>query len=304
MERTMKVNHVKKSLKKILYPLIYDYAKKNPQKWANRLYKKHFIRSINWNSPTEFNEKIRWMQFYTDTTIWSLLSDKYRVRKYLMKKGYENILVKLYGKWDSAEDINFDALPTSFILKTNHGSGEIIVVKDKSQINQLEIKRRMQKYLNTPFGIMTAEPHYLKIKPCIIAEEFLIQDGNVSSSLIDYKFYCFHGIPDTCGTFYDRNLDTYENGMTPYDMNWEKHEEWRRNDLKKPCKDIPKPETFELMKKICKDLASEFPFVRMDFYEVNGKLYFGEFTFTPAALNGGSYSKNKIETWGKKLIIK
>ena len=112
-------------LKIVLYPFYwlykkvqYKYAEKNPQKWADRRYKKKFGRNINWNSPTEFNEKIRWMQFNTDTTMWSFLADKYRVREYLKEKGYEHILVKLYGKWDKAEDIDFDLLPNSFILKT------------------------------------------------------------------------------------------------------------------------------------------------------------------------------------------
>ena len=296
--------NMKSILKIVLYPVYlfyrkyqYNYAKNNPKKWAEKLYKKNFGRPIDWKNPTEFNEKIRWMQFNTDTSEWSLLADKYRVREYISSKGYGHILIKLYGKWDKAEDIDFTSLPNSFILKTNHGSGEIIVVKDKSKANLEKIRIKMQNYLNTPFGIWSSEPHYLKIKPCIIAEELLIQDGNLSSSLIDYKFYCFHGIPDVCGVFYDRSLDTHENGMTPYDMEWNKHEEWRREDILKPCKDIPKPLTFELMKQVCKDLASQFPFVRMDFYEVNGNLYFGEFTFTPAALTGGTVNRIKFQEW-------
>ena len=297
-------------LKILLYPFYwlykkvqYKYAEKNPQKWADRRYKKKFGRNINWNSPTEFNEKIRWMQFNTDTTMWSFLADKYRVREYLKEKGYEHILVKLYGKWDKAEDIDFDLLPNSFILKTNHGYGEIIIVKDKSKVNIEQVRIKMQKYLDTPFGILSAEPHYLRIKPCIIAEELLVQDGNLSESLIDYKFYCFNGVPEACGVFYDRDVYLHENGMTPYDMNWVKHEEWRRKDLRTSFKNIPKPKTFDLMKQACKDLASQFPFVRMDFYEVNGKLYFGEFTFTPAALGGGSYDQEVMKIWGDKIIF-
>jgi len=304
------MNYIKSLIKIVLYPLYilykkyqYNYAKNNPQKWAEQLYKKNFGRSINWNNPTEFNEKIRWMQFNTDTSEWTLLADKYRVREYIEAKGYGHILVKLYGKWDKADDIDFDSLPNSFILKTNHGYGEIVVVKNKYQADLEKIRKKIQYYLNTPFGIWSSEPHYLKIKPCIIAEELLIQDGNLSSSLIDYKFYCFHGIPDACGVFYDRNLDTHENGMTPYDMEWNKHEEWRREDIIKPCKDIPKPLTFEQMKQACKELASQFPFVRMDFYEVNGKLYFGEFTFTPAALGSGSLSQEIMGTFSKKMKL-
>ena len=301
---------VRTLFKIVLYPFyfiykkaLFCYAKKNPQKWAEKLYKESFGRSIDWNKPTEFNEKIRWMQFNTDTSQWSSLADKYGVRKYLMAKGYEHILVKLYGKWDKADDIDFESLPNSFILKTNHGYGEIIIVKDKSKADLWEIRKKMDYYLNTPFGIWSAEPHYLRIKPCIIAEELLFQDGGISTSLIDYKFYCFNGVPVACGVFYDRNLEAHNKGMTPYDMEWVKHEEWRRENIVKPCKDIPKPQTLELMKKACKDLASQFPFVRMDFYEVKGKLYFGEFTFTPAALSGGSFSKSVMHEFTTKLHL-
>ena len=113
---------ISKFAKIILFPvyllyrkLVYMYAKNNPKRWADRLYKKKFGRNINWDNPTEFNEKIRWIQFNTDTSIWSFLADKYRVREYLIKNGYGHILVNLYGKWDNASDINFDILPNSFI---------------------------------------------------------------------------------------------------------------------------------------------------------------------------------------------
>lgn len=302
---------IKKILKITLFPIYKLYCKKQykkikrrtPKEQAEILNKRYFNRSMNWEHPYDLNEKIRWMQFNTNTDEWTQLSDKYAVRKYIQDKGYENILVKLYGKWDKADDIDFNSLPNSFILKTNHGSGEIIAIKDKSKVNLEKIRHKMQKYLDTPFGIITAEPHYLKIKPCIIAEELLIQDGNISSSLIDYKFFCFHGTPVACGVFYDRNLKTHKNGMTPYDMDWNKHEEWRKQTLTSKFKDIPRPATFNLMKKACHDLASQFPFVRLDFYEVNGHLYFGEFTFTPSALNGGSFSQEKMKEWGELLQL-
>lgn len=302
---------LKKFLKIILYPLLWIYRKEqyrrysmmSPKRLAEILHRKYFKRNIDWENPRDLNEKIRWMQFYTDTSEWSRLADKYAVREYIQEKGYGDILVKLYGKWDKAEDIDFDSLPNSFILKTNHGSGEIIAIEDKQNVDLEKVRRKMQKYLETPFGVISAEPHYLKIKPCIIAEELLIQDGNISSSLIDYKFFCFHGKPVACGVFYDRDMKTHRNGMTPYDMEWNKHEEWRKENLTASFKDIPCPVTFERMKQACHDLASQFPFVRMDFYEVNGHLYFGEFTFTPAALNGGSFTQERMIEWGNLLKL-
>lgn len=301
---------LKKIVKHTFFPLYFIWKKwclwqatKKPKKWADMLYQKKFGHPINWLHPYDLNEKIRWMQFYTDTSFWSVLADKYAAREYVMNKNYGNILVKLYGKWDKAVDIDFDKLPNSFVLKTNHGSGEIIIVKNKNEENLARIRKKMQAYLDTPFGILTVEPHYLKIKPCIIAEELLVQDGGISTSLVDYKFFCFKGIPFACGVFYDRNLEDHKNGVTPYDMEWKKHEEWRNNSILSKCKDIPCPKTFNLMKQACKDLASQFPFVRVDFYEVNGRLYFGEFTFTPSALNGGSFSVERMQEWGNLIDL-
>lgn len=302
---------IKKIIKTIFYPLYvvykkqqYNYAKNNPKIWADKVHKRNFGYTINWENPRDLNEKIRWLQFNSDTTLWSILADKYRVREYIESKGYGNILVKLYGKWDKADDIDFDQLPQSFVLKTNHGCGEIILVKDKTKIDITAIKKKIQKYLDTPFGVENAEPHYLKIKPCIIAEELLTPDTNFSSSLIDYKFYCFNGKPVACGVFYDRDIELHRNNITPYDMNWNKHPEWRRNNTNTTIREIPRPITLEQMIKACNELASEFPFVRMDFYEVNGKLYFGEFTFTPGALGKGAISEEKIKEWGQLIKIK
>lgn len=302
---------IKSIIKKTFFPLYYiykkaqyNYAKNNPKKWADKVHKRNFGYTIDWDNPRDLNEKIRWMQFNTDTSLWTTLADKYKVREYIETKGYEKILVKLYGKWDKADDIDFDKLPPSFVLKTNHGCGEVILVKDKSKADLHTIRKQMQKYLDTPFGVVNAEPHYLKIKPCIIAEELLNPETHISSSLIDYKFYCFHGIPQACAVFYDRNIELHQNQFSIYDLNWNKHPEWGRKSLKSSMKDIECPKTLEQMIKACKDLASEFPFVRLDFYEVNGKLYFGEFTFTPGALGKGAIGEYKIKEWGNLINLK
>ena len=157
--------------------------KDSPKELADFLYKRSFGRFINWESPTEWNEKIRWLQFNTDVSLWTMLADKYHVRNYLQKMGYDHFLVKLYGVWNNAQDIDFSILPQSFVLKTNHGYGEVIIVKDKYSINIDEIRKKMNKYVNTPFGYETAETHYLKIKPLIIAEELQPSESSFSSSI-------------------------------------------------------------------------------------------------------------------------
>lgn len=276
-----------------------------PKFYADRLYKIYFGRKINWKNPTEFNEKIRWLQFNTDTTKWSLLADKYRVRKYLEERGYGDMLVKLYGVWDSADDIDFDKLPESFVLKTNHGCGSVYVIDDKSKANLNHIQQELNKSLSEKYGVKTAEPHYFPIKPVIIAEESLHQDGNISESLIDYKFYCIYGEPQFCAVIFNRDIEHHKYEVRLYDMNWQdiSHLLRKYSPTKRGLTEIPKPKTFEKMKSFCQEVCKEFPFVRMDFYETNGKLYFGEFTFTPAACTGGSLGKRACQILSDKISL-
>ena len=301
---------IKGTIKLILRPLakIYwyshlRYGKTHPKWLANWLYKKNFGRSIDWEHPTEMNEKIRWMQFNTDTSKWTELADKYRVRDYIILKGYSDILIPLLAVWNDAKDIDFSALPDSFVLKTNHGSGDVMVIKDKSKVDLENIRNKMQFYLKSPFGYTAAEFHYLKIPPCIIAEKMLLSDSLFSSSMVDYKFYCVKGNPYCCAVFYDRNPITHQTNSTFYDMLWNRHDEWRASSITTPSKDIPRPLNLDRMITACHDLAFDFPFVRLDFYEVDGKLYFGEFTFTPAALSGGSMNKELCKTIGNLIEI-
>lgn len=301
---------MKEFVKSCLYPfymlykwILYGYGKKHPKWMANRLYKKHFGRSINWDNPTEMNEKIRWMQFNSDTSMWTKLADKYKAREFIENKGYGDILVPLLGVWYDAHNIDFSLLPKSFVIKTNHGCGDVFVIKDKSQVDLELLRSKMQGYLKTPFGYENVELHYLSIKPCIIAEEMLPTDCDFSSSMVDYKFYCINGKPYCCGVFYDRDPVTHHTNSTFYDMNWTRHDEWRNPKIDVQSKDIPRPNTLNKMIQACNDLAIDFPFVRLDFYEAKNHLFFGEFTFTPASLSGGSVSRKLCEIIGSKIKI-
>ena len=148
----------------------------------------HYHKFIDWKNPKDWNEKQCWLSFNTDTTKWSELADKYLVRNYIEQKGYSHLLTKLYGVWDKAEKIDFSKLPNSFVLKTNHGCATNILVRDKLSLNINLTVSQLNKWLNMVFGY-PCEPHYSRIKPRIIAEEYLIQDGGISSSLIDYKVF-------------------------------------------------------------------------------------------------------------------
>lgn len=290
-------------LYKIYYWIYFLYCKKYPKKVINTRYKHRYGRPIDWNNPKEMNEKIIWMQFNGDTSKWSELADKYKAREYLKNKGYKDILVPLLGVWANASDIDFNSLPCSFVLKTNHGYGDVIIVKDKSTINKEFVRHKIQSALQQTFGITTIEPHYTLIKPLIIAEQILNQHSCHSTSLIDYKFYCAGGEPICCGVFYDRDPLTHAANSTFYDLTWARHDEWKSTIIKSQSKDIPKPVNLNRMISICKDLSHNFPFVRLDFYEVDNKLYFSEFTFTPAAYTGKTLSDEICELISEKIIL-
>ncbi len=300
---------IKKHLRNILPKIVvsiydnlyYEYIKAFPKRHAAFLYRQFLGRKINWDNPQEFNEKGRWLQFYTDTSKWSVLADKYKVRNYITQKGHKDILVDLYGAWESADDIDFKKLPDSFVLKTNHGCGEIIIVKNKKDADTELIRKQIRKYLNTPYGVQTAEPHYLKIKPMVIAEQLLPNTSEQSSSIIDYKVYCSFGKPFIIAVCYDRSLKNHIVHQTWYDINWEKLDNYHTGGYK--TKDIVRPTTLEQMYLVSKDLASEFPFVRMDYYDVNGKLYFGEMTFTSASFSGDELTNEARMELGKAIDI-
>jgi hypothetical protein len=235
---------------------------------------------MNWENPLSLSEKIIWLEYNSDTTTWSELSDKYRVREYVKKCGLEHILVKLYGVWDKPEDIDFNRLPNSFVLKTNNGSGDIIIVEDKNKEDVDIIRKRIKKIIKKQHGIISCEPHYLRIKPCIIAEELLPTDNSISSSIVDYKIWCFNGKPYVCMTCANRNIKKHTKDVDIYDFDkWEKHPECF-NEKYRNNFHIPKPENMRELLQCASKLSAGFKQVRVDFYNISGKIYFGEMTFT------------------------
>lgn len=257
-----------------------------PRYQANKMYR-HYLgcqQRIHWDNPLTLNEKINWLKFNTDTTHWTRLTDKYRVREYVTECGLASILVPLYGHWERFEDICWDLLPDQFVLKANNGSGDCVVCSDKALLDKKSLRRRFGELMSTPYGYNTAEPHYEHIRPCIIAEQLLDVSAQpiATSSLIDYKVWCFQGKPYAIWTCFNRTKKDVEVAM--YDTQW--------NPLTTHCQptahykqatqSIPQPKNLKQMLEAAAILAKDNPQVRIDFYEVGGQLYFGEMTFTSA----------------------
>ena len=240
-----------------------------------------FHKFVNLNNPRDLNEKILYLKLFSDTSQWTDCADKYKVRDYVKSCGLEDVLVKLYGAWFKAEDFHLNELPESFILKANNGDGKgsNLIVKNKSKWNENELRKIIKGWLEKKHvGALSSEPQYKGIVSCVIAEELLPLDEG-SKSLVDYKIWCFNGKPYYIWTCSDRDNDGTE--VMTYDLNWNPMPEvsifdsrYRKGEI------IPKPKNLDKMLEVAERLAKPFPQVRLDLYNINGKIYFGETTFT------------------------
>lgn len=290
----------------ILYHYFYYLYKKNPKLAADGVFKRVYNRTMDLDNPKHLIEKITWLQLNTDTSLWTLCADKLRVRDYVDSCGLGNHMPKLYGHWDDPNDVDFTNLPNQFVLKANNGCGTVKVVKDKSLINIKALRKSLKKWLKRPFGYVGAQTHYLRIKPCILAEELLpIAEPQASFSpisLVDYKFWCFSGKPENCLIVYNRNGDGLMN-IDLYDMDWVRLDNCltgsRHCKLNKETM-IPKPDSWDEMLRIVSILSKPFPEVRVDLYEINGRPYIGELTFTSGY---GYFTEEYYNYLGNKVDI-
>lgn len=282
--------------------VLRSIQKYQPKIYADYLYYRSFGKHINWEQPEDLNQWINWLAFNTDTSEWSLLADKYDVRNYVIKKGFEDILVPLYGAWDNPDNISFDQLPSKFVLKINNGSGDTLIIKDKEATDLQKIKQYFKSLYRRPFGFDTAEPHYLQIKPKIIAEHLLEPDKDNGHSLIDYKLWCFNGVPYWCFVCSSRTREHLTIDLYSVDKKWERIEDgnliYTHHYIKAATETAP-PKTLSQMLTIASKLSEGFPQVRIDFYEVNNHLYFGEMTMTSAAGRMDYFTESALKEMGK-----
>ena len=259
---------------------------------------------IDWNHPRDINEKMWWLACYGDTSSWPLCADKYRVRSFIKDRGLEHLLVKLYGVWDNPDEINYDVLPSRFILKCNHDSGTSIIVDKDASFDKEAINKKLSEALKTKYGYINGETYYNRIPPCIIAEEYLeSHDCNFSSSLVDYKMWCFDGKPYCVWVCYDRTPSYVM--VNVYDLSWNVHPEFSvfTDHYRDGQGIVPKPKTLEQMKAAAAILSKGFPEVRVDFYEVDGKLFFGEMTFMTFFGQIDFFTKDFLVELGHQCVL-
>lgn len=250
---------------------------------------------INFKNPKGFCEKIQWLKVNDRRPEYSQLVDKLAVRDHIAEVLGEEYLFPLLGKWESFQDIDFDSLPEQFVIKCNHDSGSTKVIKNKSLLTDEEINEMKEFYsarLKQDFYYAGREYPYKGIKPYIIAEQLMIDETAPEKSIEDYKFFCFNGEPKVMFIATDRATDCK---FDFFDMNFNHLD--LVNIHPNTDKPIPKPEKFDEMKELAAKLSQGMRHVRIDLYELNGKIYFGEYTF----FHGGGFQLCHPEKWERQL---
>lgn len=271
-----------------------------PYFWSKYLYKTTLGKITNFNEPKDLNEKIQWLMFFTDTTFWTLLADKYAVRQYVKNRVGEKYLIPLLGKWDCAEDIDFDLLPEKFVIKPNNGSYDTIICRNKNNADINEIRNKLAYSLCHKFGYENAEPHYINIPPCIIAEKLLETDE--IGGLKDYKVWCFNGKPHCIFLCANRDNEHHRTDFVYYDLNWQSHIEYM-TDKYKSSFEYPKPDNLDELLLVASKLSQGLPQVRVDLYNINGKIYFGEMTLSSNFGMMPYYTPNVLLEMGKLVKL-
>ncbi len=289
------INKVKR-----LFPWLYDYycqllhlikifkikrlKKKNTKQRRQIISKMYFERighTIDWEKLQTYTEKMQWEKLNNLNPLKTTLSDKYLVREWVINKIGSEYLIPLLGVWNSFNEINFNTLPDQFVLKTNHGSGTNLIIKNKNEINLKKSKQMFDNWMEIDFAYTTGfELHYSNIKRKIIAEKYL--ETNLGE-LQDYKFICFDSKPYYCWV----DLGRFgKHTRTVFDLNWNL-QPWTQASYGIYKNKINKPEKFDKMIELVTILCQGFSQVRVDLYNVEGRIYFGEMTFT----NGSGFDQ-------------
>lgn len=285
-------------LKKIKEKYKNIFIKYFPKSASKYLYKKVFNKKLNLKNPETFNEKIMWLKLnlYYKNSIITKCVDKVMVREYVKEKIGDSILVPVIGIYNDEKEIDWSKLPKQFVLKINTGCGYNIICKNKENLDEQEVKKTIRKWMKEEFYLKYADYQYRWVKKKILCEQFL------GENIRDYKFFCFNGNPEF---FYiSEGLGEHENTkMGYYDINGndlgvkrEGYEVITKENAKIPV-------NFDDMIEISKKLSEDFPFVRVDLYNIDGKIYFSELTFIPTGGMMKVKPEKYDEIWGKMLKL-
>ncbi len=252
-----------------------------------RKFAETFGYPLDWENPRTLNEKLNWMKLHVRDPLQKIAADKYAVRAHVAAKVGEQYLIPLIRKCDRAEEIRFAELPAAFVLKTNHGSGQNWIVRDKAREDERKVVRQFREWLATNHYVASREWPYKGMPPAIVIEELLLDEqGQIPS---DFKFHCFGGKVATIQVDLDRETAHRRNF---YDLDWQLQPfvwtEWAGDKPAWPNgRAVARPAALAEMVRVAETLAADFPYARIDLFYCGGKVYFGEITF----YHGGAFER-------------
>lgn len=305
IKKALKENKLTKGVYKALSNIYnYKYKIMSDEKFAKTKYEKRMGLKLDLDNPKTFDDKIWWLKINYHNPLITMCSDKYWVRDYVKMCGFSDILIELYGVYDKFEDIDFEKLPNKFFIKTNHGSGTNIIYDKSKNFDFEKYKKLFNKSLNNNYYYVHREWGYKNIEPKIICEKVLVEKNRKVP--LDYKLFCFNGRVEyvtvnlASSDENGNHMETVEKNFYDRDFNYI---DVRFSDDNFDPSLIQKPKNLDRMIEIAEKLSSPFPEVRVDLYNIDGKIYFGEMTFYH---NGGyneSTPKDFVIKMGEKIKL-
>lgn len=293
----MNIKKIKKGIKKpslLVFHSCVRLSKLIPsdQLYLKILYRASVGKKLDFAHPVTFTQKIQWLKLHNTSDLCTLLVDKYNVREWIKSKIGEEYLIPCYGIWNHFDNIDFTQIPNQFVLKTTHDSGSVVICKNKENFDYKSAKKKLEKSLKRNYFWKGREYPYKNVPPRIIAEKYM--ENEDGTDIVDYKFFCFNGEPKVMFYASERfNAQNEPPKFDYYDMNLN-HMPIQScgHDNLNTLSYFPE---FEIMKQLAAELSKGFPHIRVDFYLIDGKIFFGEMTFH----HDGGFVSFIPEEWDK-----
>ena len=274
-----KVGKALKRPKLVLIVLLYKIAPLFPDElYLRLLFYLKMGKFLNLKNPQTFNEKLQWLKLYNRKPEYTKMVDKYAVKDYVASIIGEEYIIPTLGVYNNVDEIDFDKLPNQFVLKCTHDSGGIVICRDKAALDINAAKEKLRRGLMRNYYYQNREWPYKNVPRRIIAEKYMVDESGCE--LKDYKFFCFDGEPKVMLLVSGRNAESKYDFM---DMSFCQLPFERGHVRTQDTNMLVKPKGFEKMKKLAAILSKNLPHIRVDFYDIKGKIYFGELTFYPAS---------------------
>ena len=255
-------------------------------------------KKLNLENPVTYSEKLQWLKLHNRKPEYTTMVDKAAVKEYIAEKIGPEYIIPTLGVWDRFEDIDFDTLPEQFVLKCTHDSGGLVICRDKAKLDREEAKKKIEKSLKNNYYYHGREWPYKNVKPRILAEAYMADE---KGRLVDYKFFCFNGQVDSVMVCLDR--ETGSPKFYFFDRNWQLKRYNVRGKEAPEGFTLPKPDKMDAMFDLAAELSQGIPFVRVDLYNRDGRIYFGEMTFYPQNGFDPNLLPETDAEWGQKLIL-